>query len=68
MRQRQVNNFDDDDNIDETTKDGNVVEIKVMERDSVNNHHINDGRPPSQTDPMRVGSVGHNCHIDGWQQ
>jgi hypothetical protein len=47
MGQRRGNNFDDDDNVDETTKDGNVVEIKVMERGRANNHDINDGPPPS---------------------
>ncbi len=68
MGQGRGNNFDDDDNVDETTKDGNVVEIKVMERGRANNHDINGGRPPSREDPMRVRSIVRHCHIDGWQQ
>ncbi len=68
MGQRQGNDSNDDDNVDETTKDGNDVEIQVMERGRANDHDINDGRPPSQEDPMRVGSLVCHCHIDGWQQ
>ena len=47
MGQRRGNDFDDDGDVDETTKDRNVVEIKVMERGRANNHNIDDGCPPS---------------------
>jgi hypothetical protein len=66
MGQRRGNDFDDDGDVDETTKDRHVVEIKVMERGRANDHNIDDGCPPSREDPMRVGSVGRHCHIDGW--
>ncbi len=44
---KAVKHFDDNDNVDETMKDRNVIEIKVMERGRLNDHDIDDGRPPS---------------------
>jgi hypothetical protein len=45
--QRWGNNFDDDEEVDETLKDGTFVEIKAMGRGRVNDHNIDDPHPPS---------------------